>query len=190
MVVVREASSGHVEGICRVCAAGWRDAYADVLPSEYVEANVRTFYVPERVEREVRESGPTERWLVAVLAGENRDDIRVVGAARDHRPESSVGEVFVLYVHPERQGEGIGSQLLDALTVRHRERGATEQRVDVFADHDAAIGFYEAKGFEVREEFPAATVDGVDPECETVQLSRSIRASPGGAERLRSGGPG
>ena len=97
----------------------------------------------------------------------------VVGTVRDDRLEPGVGVVSDLYVHPDWQGERVGSRLLETLTERQRERGATEQHAYVFAHHDA-LGFYESKGFAADERLPAATVDGVDPDCEAVRLVRSL----------------
>lgn len=169
MVTVETASPDHAADICRICTAGWRDAYTDVLSTEYIEANVRTIYDLERIGRQIRESDGAGSWLVALDGGES-----VVGAICDCRPEPGIGGVFGFYVHPERQGEGAGSRLLTSLTERQRERGAAEQHVHVFADHDDAFGFYESKGFEADERFAAATVDGVDPDCEAVRFARSI----------------
>jgi len=175
MTTVETARSVHAEGIAHVCAASWRDAYADLLPAEYVEANLRTFYRPERVADEIEEQRDDPGgWLVARdEEGETPTD-GVLGVVCDERPDVGVGEVSALYVRPDRQGEGVGSRLLETLTGRQREAGVTEQRVYVFAGHDEAVGFYESKGFEADERFAAAEVDGVDPDCEAVRLVRSL----------------
>ena len=178
MATVEIATSDHADGICRVCTASWREAYDGVLSEEYVEANVRVRYRPERVADLTRESDATAGYLVALRdanRGERGDASEtVVGTVRDDRPEPGVGEVSDLYVHPNWQGEGVGSRLLAALTERQRERGATEQRVYVFADHDDAVGFYESKGFEPDGRFSAAAVDGVDSDREVLGLVREI----------------
>ena len=175
MVTVETAIPDHADGICRVCTTSWREAYDGVLSEEYVEANVRIRYEPERVADRIRESDGTAGYLVARRDSEEGDDGGpVVGTVRDDRPDPGVGEVSDLYVHPDWQGEGVGSRLLAALTERQRERGATEQRVYVFADHNDAVGFYEAKGFEPENHFSAATVDGVESDREVLGLARSI----------------
>ena len=167
-VRVRVATPSDAGSIRAVCTAGWRDAYADTLPDAYVEANVRTFYGGDRVREAIEGASPAEEWLVASADGTAR------GACRGARPGKSVAEVFVCYVHPDEQGNGVGSALLSALTDRQRTRGAERQVVDAFAPHDPAIDFYRAKGFQPVDRFPAATVDGVDPGCETVRLARDL----------------
>lgn len=188
MVAVEMADTAHADGICRVGAESWRDAYTDVLSGEYVEANVRLRYDPERIVGQIDGSGDTDgigEWLVALDRGADESDVgdsgtddraneTVVGEVRDDRTELGVGEVSGLYVHPDWQGAGVGSRLLSVLTERQREGGVAEQHTYVFGDNDAAIGFYESKGFEADERFTAATVDGVEPDCEAVRLVRSL----------------
>ena len=189
MVTVEVADTGHVDGICRVGTASWRDAYSDVLPADYVEANVSGRYDADRIVGQIDGTGDTGgigQWLVALDRDPDESDAgspgadsagpseSVVGTVRDDRPEPGVGEVSGLYVHPDWQGAGVGSRLLSALTERQREDGVVEQHTYAFADNDAAIGFYESKGFEAGERSAAATVGGVDPDCEVVRLVRSL----------------
>jgi hypothetical protein len=114
MVLVETADTGHGAGICRVGTVSWRDAYADVLPAEYVEANVDTRYDPDRIADQIDgETDEVGEWLVAldcrrdeaVAAEPAGTDVgangRVVGTVRDDRPEPGVGEVSGLYVHPD-----------------------------------------------------------------------------------------
>ncbi|UPV76604.1 GNAT family N-acetyltransferase (plasmid) [Halorussus limi] len=180
MVSVEAARTAHADGIGRVCAASWRDAYADLLPDEYVEANLRTFYRPERLADEIEERRDEPGgWLVALAADENAKAASqtVVGVVRDDRPEAGVGEVSALYVRPDRQGEGVGTRLLERLTERQREAGVTDQSVSVFAGHDEAVDFYESKGFAADERSPATEVDGVDPNCEAIRFTQEIQKS-------------
>ena len=189
MVTVEVADTGHTDGICRVGTVSWRDAYSDVLPADYVEANVGARYDADRITGEIDGGDGADgigRWLVALdpepdeseAGGSTADSAgaseSVVGTVRDDRPEPSVGEVSGLYVHPDWQGVGVGSRLLSAVTERQHEDGVVEQHTYAFADNDAAIGFYQSKGFEPGERFTAATVDGVEPGCEAVRLVRSI----------------
>jgi len=176
MVTVEVAGVGHADGICRVGTASWRDAYTDVLPVDYVTANVRARYDPERIAEQIDDADAVGEWLVALDRGAAGDGATeaVVGTVRDDRPEAGVGEVSGLYVHPDWQGQGVGSRLLSVATERQRAAGATEQHTYVFADNDAAAGFYESEGFEADERFAAAPVDGVDPDCEAVRFVRLL----------------
>jgi ribosomal-protein-alanine N-acetyltransferase len=85
---------------------------------------------------------PRTRWyVVAEEAGE------LVGyAGLFHSAESA--DVQTLAVLPDRQREGVGTALLDALAAEARRRGATELLLDVREDNDAALAIYARRGFE------------------------------------------
>ena len=188
MLTIEIADTDHAAGICRVGTESWRDAYASLLPAEYIEANIRLRYDTERIAGQIDGGDDADgigEWLVALDRGADRADggdrrapdaanERIIGVVRDDRPEPGVGEISDLYIHPDRQGEGIGTRLLSALTGRQREDDTDEQHTYVFADNDAAIGFYESNGFAAEERFRAATVDDVDPDCEAIRFVRSL----------------
>ncbi len=104
--------------------------------------------------------GPEERaaWLESVTEESMRNGLqapepttfvaengsRVVGFTTRHGTD-----VRALYVHPEAQGQGIGSALLGVL--ERQAQAAGIQTLDVSASLNA-VGFYEAHGYErVRE---------------------------------------
>jgi ribosomal protein S18 acetylase RimI-like enzyme len=64
--------------------------------------------------------------------------------------EPGAGEVFVLYLDPERRGEGIGTLLLDAITRQQLAHGAHEQWVSVEPENVKGLPFYKARAFQVR----------------------------------------
>jgi ribosomal-protein-alanine N-acetyltransferase len=61
-----------------------------------------------------------------------------------------------LAVAPARQGEGVGTALVDAVVtdLRGREDSPDRLRVTARADDRRARGFYESRGFEVVERLP------------------------------------
>lgn len=145
MIEVVPARPEHVAGICRVCAAGWRDTYADLLPAEYSELAIAEFFVPERVRRELTPTDGWDGWQVALEGGE------VMGAGGGGMISPSEGELFVLYLDPARRGEGIGTTLLAAITQQQRAHGATGQWVSVQEGNTKGLPFYLARDFTVRE---------------------------------------
>ena len=158
MIEVVQAGPEHVAGICRVCADGWRAAYAELYGPEYIERIIAAFYNEERVLKEVTETGREwGGWFVAL------EDGRVVGAGGGGMTGERTGEVFVLYVSPERRNEGIGTRLLDAITRQQKALGATEQWVSVTKGNMKGIPFYEARGFVFHYERPAYENRDGDP---------------------------
>lgn len=72
-------------------------------------------------------------------------DCMPVGHAMAQRDGAEI-ILYSLYVHPEWQGKGIGSALLDAVIAGHPRAKAI--RLEVLKDNAAAIAWYRAKGFE------------------------------------------
>jgi ribosomal protein S18 acetylase RimI-like enzyme len=59
-----------------------------------------------------------------------------------------VGEIYVIYVHPEEWRRGYGSALVGEAMERLREDGFEEVILWVLRGNQGAMGFYEAAGFE------------------------------------------
>lgn len=160
MAVIQKAQPEHVKGIARVCTDGYWATYSEMYSKEYIAAVVKEFYNEERILQEVvncsREWGG---YFVAL------DDGDVVGAGGGGMISENTGEVFVLYLDPERRGEGIGTSLLDAITQQQKEEfRAREQWVSVAKGNEKGIPFYEARNFVPHSEQPvfrSSTGDGI-----------------------------
>ncbi|SFF57536.1 Acetyltransferase (GNAT) family protein [Halobacillus alkaliphilus] len=85
--------------------------------------------------------------------------------------DDGIGELFVLYLDPDRRNEGIGTKLLETITQQQKvEYGAKEQWVSVQKGNRKAIPFYEAKGFKFRHE----KIPPQNPEYIKLRYSRLI----------------
>lgn len=62
-------------------------------------------------------------------------------------PGRSTGEIYVLGVHPDAAGAGLGRALMHAGLARLRERGCTSAELYVEADSLRAVGLYRSLGF-------------------------------------------
>jgi len=142
MIKICKATPDHVEGIAKVCTeANWA-TYSDIYSNEYIEKVINDFYTKERILKEVSHS--SREWGGYFVA---LDNDAVVGAAGGGMISDTAGELFVLYIDPNRRNEGIGTQLLHAITIQQKEYGATEQWVSVQKGNHKGIPFYEARGF-------------------------------------------
>ncbi|WP_455663192.1 GNAT family N-acetyltransferase [Pradoshia sp.] len=142
MIEIKLADQTHVKGIRDVCSAGYRATYPGLRSEEYIEQVIEEFYNLERIEKEVTEH--SRQWGGYFVAVENG---QVIGAGGGGMESDTLGELYVLYLDPNRRGEGIGTLLLDAVTAQQKKWGATEQRVAVAKGNQKAIPFYEARGF-------------------------------------------
>ncbi|RFU66887.1 GNAT family N-acetyltransferase [Bacillus sp. V59.32b] len=142
MITIQKAEPEHVEGIAKVCSDGYRATYQETHTQEYIERIISEFYNHERILKEIFERQPGwNGWFVALEEG------IVVGAGGGGMTGPATGEVFVLYLDPQRRNEGIGTKLLATITEEQIRQGANEQWVSVSKGNDKGIPFYEARGF-------------------------------------------
>ncbi|WP_078597690.1 GNAT family N-acetyltransferase [Evansella clarkii] len=148
MIEILKADTRHVAGIVKVCSDANRNTYSEIRSEEYINRIIKEFYNPERIQREVTETG--REWGGYFAAVEENE---VIGAIGGGMISDSAGEVFVLYLNPSRRNEGIGTMLLNAHTRQQKEEfNATEQWVSVSKGNHKGIPFYEAKGFIFKNE--------------------------------------
>ena len=157
MIEILKASPTHVEGIAKVCReANWA-TYKGLRSEEYIKRVIKEFYNHERILKEVSETG--KEWGGYFVAVEG--DV-IIGAIGGGMIGENTGEVFVLYLDPNRRSEGIGTKLLKALTHQQKEEHhATEQWVSVAKGNQKGIPFYEARGFQfINEQREYGTAEG------------------------------
>jgi GNAT superfamily N-acetyltransferase len=106
-----------------------------------IEATIAEWYSLERITADVINPEGWNGWWVVL------DDKQIIGAggAAFHPPASS--ELYVIYMDPDRRGEGAGTLLLNAITEELITQGAREQWVAVTPGNLKGIPFYEARGF-------------------------------------------
>jgi ribosomal protein S18 acetylase RimI-like enzyme len=68
------------------------------------------------------------------------------GFAASWRFSHPLAELATLAVLPAYRGRGIGSELMDAVEARLRERGIADLAIGVVATNVHAMGFYERRG--------------------------------------------
>lgn len=61
------------------------------------------------------------------------------------------GWLYSIAVAPERQGEGLGRQLVEFAVARLRELGCVKVNLQIRAGNDAVADFYQELGFELEE---------------------------------------
>ena len=149
----------HTAGLAAVHTASWREAYADLLPADFLARRV----VPE------------SRWVGSLWVGDDRPTFvaaigaRVVGFASvaESEGEPGVGQLYALYLLAAYWGQGLGHRL-------HRrgmgwlvERGFTEAVLVVLTDNHRTVAFYRRQGW---------VDDG--PAVPDVIGGRTVRVSP------------
>ncbi len=136
---IRVAQVSDVPDIQRVARGTWAVAYAGMIPEEIRRRLLDAWYSEAALTRAL--GTPDSTFLVAEATG------TVVGFAQYVRQSTEVAELTRIYVLPEHQHEGIGTQLLEVGLAACRQQGVN--RLTVLVERENATGhdFYRARGF-------------------------------------------
>ena len=116
-------------------------SYAPVYPSKALDF-FKAFHAEEKV-RERAQRG-------TVLVAEANGALIATGSLLE-------GEIFAVFVHPDRQGLGLGKALMERLEADSRAAGVTESVLSVSLPSKR---FYEGLGYEIVEERSRDLGDG------------------------------
>lgn len=147
-IELREARRGEELAVAAVHVRAWQEAYRGLIPAEFLDAldprdraarytfEASDPRAPTTVLAIVAEDGAVERIAGFVTFGPSRDD-----DARD------LGEVYALYVDPDRYRGGVGRILMAEARRRLREAGFADALLWVLDGNDRAALFYEREGW-------------------------------------------
>lgn len=139
-----------VRGIIQAHGLAWREAYADILPGEFLQ-QMAVDPTPADVDRWVEGLGENPAGVFVAV-----DDAGTVLGFADVRwgdveTKDFVGEreaeLKAIYVDPDSWGRGVGTALLERGVDAIPETVET-LRLEVLADNEVGRQFYEARGFE------------------------------------------
>lgn len=180
-VRVRRAVVDDADAIERVRTDSWRDAYRGLMPDPLLDG---LGYDASR--RRAQMSALPAHQFVLVA----EDDGVVIGfciGGRSRTPEDAYsGEVYAIYVLPERHGRGAGRAMLEAAAKELLERGHPSMIIWVLRDNAPSRRFYERMGgVHVRDE--ERELDGIriiESGYGWEDISRSFGGSSGSVQRI------
>lgn len=160
MVEVRDARPEDADGIARAHVLTWQHAYRGQLPDELLDG----LSVERRAERWERDL--VDGMQVVVADDDGIVGFVAVGPSRDEDAGDETGELYAIYVVPERWGQGVGRRLMDAAESRLAELGHTRAGLWVLESNERTRVFYERCGWRTdgatkTEEIGDATVTEV-----------------------------
>jgi ribosomal protein S18 acetylase RimI-like enzyme len=134
MLTIRRAEANDAQAIGAVFDAAVREGW------KYLgELAAHPMFPPEEWDEEVAKHAPPNALLVAI----NEADL-LIGFVAVHPAE---GEMFLLFVHPEHAGRGVGRALLAAAHEVLRSAGCREAFLYTHEQNERAIAVYEAAGY-------------------------------------------
>ena len=152
--------AAELPAVAWVRVASWRAGYAGLVP----DSELAAIGEPDRLDLWVeRMATSTEvSTLVALLDGE------VIGFAAYGAERSDLapavpgrGEVYALYVHPDRWGTGAGHALMTSARAALGARGYDAASVWVLEGNARGIAFYERQGFRATGDVTESRVDAL-----------------------------
>jgi ribosomal protein S18 acetylase RimI-like enzyme len=134
MLTIRRAEAADARPIGAVFDAAVREGW------KYLgELAAHPMFPPEEWDDDVARHAPPNAMLVAIDEAD-----RLIGFTAVHPAE---GEMFLLFVHPDHAGRGVGRALLEAAHEVLRSAGCRESFLYTHEQNERAIAVYEAVGY-------------------------------------------
>jgi ribosomal protein S18 acetylase RimI-like enzyme len=142
---IREAEPKDARAIAEVHVRAWRAAYRDQLTDDYLDG----MSVEERLEDQRRSlEAPMAGWRTWLAEDEGATvGFAVTGPSQDADADQRTGEVYAIYLEPDRVGTGVGRELFAHAVNDLRERGFHAATLWVLESNERTRRFYEVAGW-------------------------------------------
>jgi ribosomal protein S18 acetylase RimI-like enzyme len=171
---VRPAAPQDAPAIAAVHVATWRDAYAGLLPDDFL-AGLDAGQWADRWRGRLTE--PAAGFFAFVF--ERDGEIAGFASGGPDRHGHTGGELYTIYVDPACQGLGAGRLLMDATVRRLAAAGYAEAGLWVLAGNRPSRGFYEAQGWHADGTEKPWAYDAARPSIPEVRYVRNLDPSAG-----------
>lgn len=169
---IDHATLADVPAVARIHVDGWRAAYSDILPADYLAA----ISVDER---EVMWTRTVERGHPELLVARDGDTVLgwvLIGKSRDDNAPPTEAELWAIYVAPGRWSRGIGRQLWARARELLSAQGYSTCSLWVFPENEQAIRFYRSAGF-VADDHAEKHLELGGRKCREVRYHIDLRPS-------------
>ena len=140
---IRSASEADAEQIAAVHIASWREAYADIVPKEYLDG----LDVAARTER-WREHFAGLDHASSIWVAHEGDEVlgfASLGPSRDEDADRTTMEIYSIYLEPSAWGRGVARELMRTVVAALPPGAAVT--LWVLAANERAQRFYRRAGF-------------------------------------------
>lgn len=164
-MAIREAAVGDAEAIARAHVAGWQVAYRGLVPQDFLDAidiDERTELWRSILTGELTAPGVPEPANFVAESGGQVVGFANVGSFRDEPENTSAGELWALYLHPDAWGTGAADALMAATMEELMRLETTTSYLWVLEGNARACRFYERHGWASDEVVKTFEVNGVD----------------------------
>lgn len=157
--MIRNAQIEDSWAIAEAHVASWKHTYIGQVPDEYLAG----LSVPAR-EAAWRESFAKEEHRILLAEdGDLAAGFVSLGPSRDEDADpKTTGEVYAIYLRPEYQGRGLGTELWRRAVDSLRASGCAELTVWVLDTNSSARRFYEGRACFLDGESKEVSIGGKD----------------------------
>jgi GNAT superfamily N-acetyltransferase len=143
-LLIRAARADERLDIARVHVRSWQVAYRGLIADEFLDS----LQPEQRVDwYHFDPATPADPQTIVALAGERIVGFSSFGPTRDEDAPSA-GEIYALYVDPERWSAGVGRRLLEESRRRLTDGGFAAAVLWVLRGNETAERFYLADGWQ------------------------------------------
>jgi len=142
---IREAVPADARAIAEIHVRSWQAAYRGQLTDSYLDG----LSVDNRLEQHRRslEEPPAEWRTWIAREGDAVAGFVVTGPSQDADATERTGEVYAIYLEPDRVGTGAGRELFEYAVEDLRERRFDAVTLWVLETNERARRFYEVAGW-------------------------------------------
>ncbi len=142
---IREAAIDDARSIAEIHVRAWRAAYRGQVPDSHLDS----LSVDDRLaQHEWTIRNPRETWRLWVAEDAGAVvGFAVTGPSEDADADERTGEIYAIYLEPDRVGTGVGRALFHHAVSDLRARGFRGGTLWVLETNDRARRFYEAAGW-------------------------------------------
>lgn len=141
---IRTASSKDIFLIHKLANTIWHSTYKTILPSEQIEFMLSKMYSIESLQSQIDEG------ITFIFAEEESKPLAFASYSLSDS-QQFIYKIHKLYILPEEQGRGLGTQLTNFIKSDALARGAKILELNVNRNNPAS-NFYRKYGFEIFEE--------------------------------------
>ena len=149
-LIVRESTEADIPSIAEIRVKGWENTYRGLMPDEILDSM--------SIEKDIegmkgRLPNPAEL-KVMYVAEEEGNVIGFIraGKSRDENAPITTGEVTAFYVHPDHQGKGAGTLMMEKALEFLDKKGFTDAILWVLTNNDKTRRWYEHKNWKTEGE--------------------------------------
>jgi ribosomal protein S18 acetylase RimI-like enzyme len=147
-ITIRESEVSDALGIATVHVKSWQKTYRGQVPDSYLD----NLSIPERaskLEKMIEENRKKNVHNFVIEEDKLIVGILAVGENTDNDLPSNVGQLYVIYIHPDHEGKGFGSMLMNKAIEILKEDGYTKATLWVLDTNSKARSWYEHKGWKI-----------------------------------------